>query len=271
MRKNIKRYTLIAITVILYNLPNFLQVNAADSMDVILQWAPFIDQQNYATNPIERINVFTKVNFDQDWRTNNNFMNLSFNPVDPAVYYSLVESDTHYFIGYYLYYPRYKGDEEHENDMIGVLIALRKPGLSSESVEMVLSYSNGKWRRWQNGKELKRPIVSIRSGVHEITNVSTSGRPSTKMVYPNWIKIKEGKYYYCLLNLSELWRYRNDIGKGHVFDRWGYFDGYYYKNTSAPWIWMYNDFKWLSNPGELMNNVLHLKNAQTIYKDNEYR
>lgn len=275
MRKISKRYLLATIAIMLLNLVNSSQADASSPMDVVLRWAPVIEQQNYSTNPVDRVNVFTRVNFDQDWRTNNNSLNMPFaNSVEPAVYYSLVESNTHYFVGYYLYYSRYKGYKEHESDMIGVLLALRKPGLGAESVDMILSYSNGKWKRGEGIKNLsskKRFMISIKSGIHEMETLGTSPKPGALMFYPPSSNLHKEWNYYRLTNLAELWQRRNDIGPGHVFSRWGYLDGYYYKNTAVPWIWTHNRIKWLSNPGELMQDILHLKKTVIIYQTNEYR
>jgi hypothetical protein len=275
MRKMIKSYILATIAVMLVTLVNSAQAAVAVPMDVVLRWAPIIEQQNYSTIPVDRVNVFTRVNFDQDWRTNNNSLSIPFvNAVDPAVYYSLVESTTHYFVGYYLYYPRYEGNQEHENDMTGVLIALRKPGLRAENADMILSYSNGKWKRWEDSNTLssnKSFMISIKSGFHEIETSGTSPKPDAVLVYPHGDNLQQERHYYCLANLAELWQRRDDIGPGQVFSRWGYFDGYYYKNTAAPWVWTHNRIQWLSNPGELMQDILHLKKTAVIYQNNEYR
>ena len=275
MRKMMKGYIWAMIGIMLLALVNAAQAAAAVPMDVVLRWAPVIGQQNYSTNPVDRVNVFTRVNFDRDWRTNNNSMNIPFvNAVEPAVYYSLVESTTHYFVGYYLYYPRYEGKQEHENDMTGVLIALHKPGLGAENMAMLLSYSNGKWKRWQASNTLsskKRFMISITSGSHEIEVSGASPNPGVLLFYPHGGNLYQERNYYRLVNLAELWQRRDDIGPGHIFNRWGYFDGYYYKNTAAPWVWALNRIEWLSNPGELMQDILHLKKTAIIYVNNEYR
>lgn len=275
MRKRMKRYIMITIAVRLLTFVNSAQADASVPMDVVLRWAPVIEQQNYSANPVDRVNVFTKVNFDQDWRTNNNSLNLPFvSVVDPAVYYSLVESTTHYFVGYYLYYPRYGGEQEHENDMIGVLMALRKPGVEAENVEMILSYSNGKWKQWESFKNLSfksRFMISIQSGIHEIETLRTLTKPGDLLFYPHSSDLYKERQYYRLTDLTELWERRNYIGPGHVFSRWGYFDGYYYTNTTVPWIWAHNRIQWLSTPGELMQDVLHLPETAITYQNNEYK
>ncbi|MBU2700968.1 hypothetical protein Ga0466249_002079 [Sporomusaceae bacterium BoRhaA] len=274
MRASLKRLMMATMAASLFTLVNFAPTDAAVPMDVVLRWAPVMEQQNYSTSPVDRVNVFTKVNFDQDWRTNNNSMNLPFvSVVDPEVYYSLVESTTHYFVGYYLYYPRYGGDEEHENDMIGVLMALRKPGLEAKNVDMILAYSNGKWKQWKSFKNFSvnsRFMISMQSGTHEIETLGTLPKAGSLFFYPQSSLHKE-QPSYRLTDLGELWQHRNDIGPGHVFSRWGYFDGYYYTNTALPWIWTHNGIQWLSNPGELMQDILHLPKTAIIYQNNEYR
>lgn len=263
------------LAVLLLTLVPAAQAAAAAPLEVVLRWAPVIEQQNYSTTPVERVNVFTRVNFDRDWRTNNNAINIPFiNVVDPAVYYSLVESTTHYFVGYYLYYPRYGGSEEHENDMTGVLLALRKPGLGAENVDMLLSYSNGKWQRWQAGNSLssqQRLMIAVKSGSHAMEPTGTSPQPGARVFYPEGGSLPKEQNYYRLVKLAELWQRRDDIGPGRVFDRWGYFDGYYYKHTAAPWVWTHNGIPWLSNPGELLQDILRLKKTAIIYQNNEYR
>lgn len=275
MRASLKRLMMATIAASLFTLVNFAPTDAAVPMDVVLRWAPVMEQQNYSTSPVDRVNVFTKVNFDQDWRTNNNSMNLPFvSVVDPEVYYSLVESTTHYFVGYYLYYPRYGGDEEHENDMIGVLMALRKPGLRAENVDMILSYSNGKWKQWKSFKNFSvnsRFMISMQSGTHEIETLGTLSQSGSLLFYPQSSNLHKEQPSYRLTDLGGLWQRRHDIGPGHVFSRWGYFDGYYYTNTAVPWVWTHNGIQWLSNPGELMQDILHLERAVIIYQNNEYR
>lgn len=273
MRNRVKQCTLAVIAALLLALVNSAQAAAAVPLDVVLRWAPVIGQRNFSTQPVDRANVFTRVDFDQDWRTNNNFLNIPFvNAVEPAVYYSLVESTTHYFVGYYLYYPRY--GQDRENDMIGVMLALRKPGTAAENIDMILSYSNSKWKRWQRPAGLavqQRLVVTVRAESHQIETVGTLFKPGVPPVYPDCDNLPAKQNSYRLTNLAELWQRRNDIGAGRVFSRWGYFDGYYYKDTAVPWEWTYRQVKWLSSPGELRQAILHLKQTAVVYQNNEYR
>jgi hypothetical protein len=76
----------------------------------------------------------TAVDYDGDWGTNNNWDNLKTSRADmrARAYYSVVESCTHWFIVYGFYHPRdwtdTLFDQEHENDLEGLLAIVRKDG-----------------------------------------------------------------------------------------------------------------------------------------------
>ncbi|VUD40232.1 hypothetical protein TDB9533_00015 [Thalassocella blandensis] len=74
----------------------------------------------------------TAIDYDFDWISNNNWDHLS-NGLWPAtVYYSVVESCSHYFITYAFFHPRDWDDKafqnEHENDLEGALFMVKKDG-----------------------------------------------------------------------------------------------------------------------------------------------
>ena len=73
----------------------------------------------------------TRVDYDGDWDALNNWENLANGDLSGAVYYSVVESCTHWFIVYGFFHPQDWTDtieQEHENDMEGVLSIVRKNG-----------------------------------------------------------------------------------------------------------------------------------------------
>lgn len=82
------------------------------------------DYQLYADYP-------TAADYDGDWNARNNWNNLTAykDALLPLIYYDVKETETHYFIGYYLYYPKDDDHDEggrHENDMEGMLVVVRK-------------------------------------------------------------------------------------------------------------------------------------------------
>ena len=73
----------------------------------------------------------TRFDYDGDWDALNNWENLENGDLSGAVYYSVVESCTHWFIVYGFFHPRDWTDtieQEHENDMEGLLSIVRKDG-----------------------------------------------------------------------------------------------------------------------------------------------
>lgn len=256
----------------------------AAGLDAVLQWAPVVYQQDKRDNPVAQENIFTTVNFDNDWRTDNNSGDLPFYPPAAAAYYSVVESDAHYFIGYYFYYPRHLGSDQHENDMGGILLAVRKAADGPDRLDLLLSFSNNQWRKWEGPRVVLtagRPTVVVSSGTHEITALEGSGRaPSSESLFPlpelastqspGRRNIKKAYSGYLLVDLDDIWSRRKDIGKRHTFSRWGYFDGYYYLNTPAPWVWEYRGQNWLSQPAELVQSFQGSPPKPVNYLDNPY-
>jgi hypothetical protein len=84
------------------------------------------DSSDYASEYI------TAYDYDGDRISTNNWDNRGNGLWPASVYYSVVESCTHYFIAYAFFHPRDWSDNildsEHENDLEGVLMAVRKDG-----------------------------------------------------------------------------------------------------------------------------------------------
>lgn len=85
----------------------------------------------------------TAFDYDSDRISTNNWDNRG-NGLWPAtVYYSVVESCTHYFISYSFFHPRDWSDtifdQEHENDLEGALLAVRKDGSTFGRLEGMIT------------------------------------------------------------------------------------------------------------------------------------
>jgi hypothetical protein len=85
----------------------------------------------------------TAFDYDGDRIMTNNWDNRG-NGLWPATaYYSVVESCTHYFINYAFYHPRDWSDtifdQEHENDLEGLVIAVRKDGTPYGTMEGMIT------------------------------------------------------------------------------------------------------------------------------------
>ncbi len=251
-----------------------VQAGTASDADMALWWAPVIYQQDDGRNPIARENTFTTVNYDHDWRADNNWENLPYYPPVPAVYYSLVESDTHYFIGYYLYYPRHTGATKHENDMSGVMVVVQKSNDKYGQLEMLLVYGNNNCAKisyshvWRENSY--HPILVVSAGTHEITNERAPGPGGAYPLFPTSGQTAAAHGGYRLVDLQELWQHRNDIGQNRTFNRWGYFDSGEYINVAAPWVWEYRKTNWLAKPAEMLQRIYGGANQPVKYLNNPY-
>ncbi|BDD03842.1 hypothetical protein [Aureibacter tunicatorum] len=110
----------------------------------------------------------TAIDFDGDWVSTNNWDNLkSKNDCKAVSYYSVVESETHYFILYTFFHPRDWTDifflyslDQHENDLEGALHIIRKDGSQFGSLEGVVTVFHSDFYSY-------KPQGSSLSGGHE--------------------------------------------------------------------------------------------------------
>lgn len=107
-----------------------MQDGAITPEELAIHYAPVIDQAvNVLLSEGGRGDFITAVDYDGDWSALNNWENLRAGDLGAVVYYSVQETDTHYFVGYYFYHPRDDAEiwlDRHENDMEGVMLAVPK-------------------------------------------------------------------------------------------------------------------------------------------------
>ena len=96
--------------------------------EVAAHYAPQIDQAvNVLLSAGGRGDFITAVDYDGDWSCLNNWENLRRGNLGAVVYYSVQETDTHYYVGYYFYHPRDDAEiwlDMHENDLEGMMLAI---------------------------------------------------------------------------------------------------------------------------------------------------
>lgn len=100
--------------------------------DLALYWAPIWYQDTHTGEAPEQ-DYITNFNFDGNWRGDDNWDNLFSYDLKAYIYFSVVETASHWFIGYYDFHPRDWSDhwgpaDMHENDMEGVLLVIAKTG-----------------------------------------------------------------------------------------------------------------------------------------------
>lgn len=273
MKKSIGGLLLLAICLFFGSRP----ADAARADDIAARWAPVICQRGQGDGLRMAENTFTLVNYDRDWRLNNNWYNLLFYPPRPAMYYSVVESDSHYFLGYYQYYPRHTGSAGHEHDLTGVLAAVRKTPEGAGQLDFLLTYTAGNWHSWQGSRvrqEGNHPVLNIYAASHELTAAGRSRRalPATALYpLPATTPAGDARGGYQLVPFAELWEQRQDIGQNHAFARWGYFDSMSAIRITAPWVWEYRRLNWLTQPGELVQYFQGRRVKACTYLMNPYQ
>jgi len=102
----------------------------ASHQELARHYAPVI-HQGVASDQ----DFITAVDFDGDWVGNNNWENQPTGDLSAYVYYSVAETETHWFLFYSLFHPRdytrdpcEKSDGCHENDMESIQIVVAKDG-----------------------------------------------------------------------------------------------------------------------------------------------
>ncbi|SDG46731.1 hypothetical protein SAMN05216553_108205 [Lentzea fradiae] len=105
---------------------------AVSDHDLAFHWAPVHHQDTDSSD--HDADYLSTVDFDGDWKTRDNWENQPQTAkLTGAAYYSVAETATHWFIIYAFYHPRDWDDQPdpfgtrtHENDLEGVLLAVRR-------------------------------------------------------------------------------------------------------------------------------------------------
>ena len=100
-------------------------------------WAPVwyqdTDSDDYDADYI------TNFNFDGNWNGTDNWENQPGYTLNANIYYWVVETETHWFIGYADFHPRdWKVMGHHENDMEACLLVVNRDGSTyGEIISMI--------------------------------------------------------------------------------------------------------------------------------------
>lgn len=151
---------------------------AAEALTVMVeQYAPFI---YHATDRFEgRQDVISNIDFDGDFVGNNNWENFQDYLLKPTVYYSALETETHYFISYHLFHPRDWNhftlwlNDTHENDGENFQVVVRK---SDSRPVMLWTQAHYKSRVYvRSGSGIESGESKIAGGFQ---TVDSTGNPS---------------------------------------------------------------------------------------------
>jgi hypothetical protein len=126
----------------LFAVPAAAQAAPSDA-DLAYRWAPIHYQDTSSAN--STADYLGPVDYDRDWNTRNNWENLPENSPNlvGTVYYSVVETGTHWFVVYAYFHPRdWKLLGSHENDMEGLVVAVRKDGSEYGALEAMVTIAH---------------------------------------------------------------------------------------------------------------------------------
>ncbi len=286
---------------------------AAAPADLAYRWAPIHHQDTDASD--FDADYLSAINFDGDWNPLNNWENQRNTSLLRAyVYYSITETRTHWFIGYAFYHPRDWSDilggtdAEHENDLEGILLTVRKDGSPYGALEaMVTVFHNDFYSykpansRFGAGQEdidgkvrmdsyggVARPTTFQQAKGHGIQAWDGSDFPGHDGIvyYPSRssAEVPDGGndrfVQYTLIDIfapGEIWDRRFE---SQLFAEWGVFRGDegHDNAAQAPWRWDdHNDGAALTG-GELATDPARLIDSyfdnvapfSRLYTNNRY-
>ena len=189
----------------------------------------------------------TALDFDGDWIGNNNWENQPTGDLSAYVYYSVVETETHWFLFYSLFHPRdYTGDpcEDtggcHENDMESIQIVVAKDGIPLGRLQTVQTLAHSNIYLYTADPSVGENALKVAGSVeleetHPIVYVETFGHGiyahrqilvPYKVVYRVGEQAKVPESFddddvsYKLVSIYDtLWMHRDEIGPGRAFDQ----------------------------------------------------
>jgi hypothetical protein len=164
--------------------PVLSATRAEDRALIAFHYAPIHRQEvdRSGDNGLDgRADYVTRVDFDGDWDSRNNWENAGRFPLPGAAYYSVVETLTHWFVTIMFFHPRDWAsspfDTEHENDSEGILLAVRRDGSRFGRVEAGVTVAHSNFYSFVPARGRWSPADESVDGVLELD--SRSGRPMT--------------------------------------------------------------------------------------------
>ncbi|MBZ0253659.1 MAG: hypothetical protein K8I02_10000, partial [Candidatus Methylomirabilis sp.] len=121
---------------------------AATELEFAYHWAPILFQDTAQQGSNISPDFISRVDFDGDFRANNNWNNQPNFPHPAYVYYDLIETETYWFLAYSFFHPR---DWEqiclpgicHENDMEQMRAIIQKDGSEFGALRVVDLQAHG--------------------------------------------------------------------------------------------------------------------------------
>jgi hypothetical protein len=196
----------------------------------------------------------TAVDFDGDWVGNNNWESQPTGDLSACVYYSVIESETHWFLFYSLFHPRDYTYEDcatsggcHENDLESIQLVVEKDGtrfgrpraLETLAHNAIYLYTfddtvDGNFLAVTGMAVLEgdHPVVYVEALGHGIYGHAGTGSLINPFLFRGGVviyrvgekaevpqSVDDEQVSYKLLPIyATLWPRRDDVGDGRTFD-----------------------------------------------------
>ncbi|MEV0896065.1 hypothetical protein [Actinoplanes sp. NPDC049802] len=193
---------------------------APSRAEIALRWAPIHHQDVDATGAHAlggKSDYITRYDFDGNLNGRDNWDNTGTN-TEAAVYYSVLETSTHYYLTYLFFHPRDWIDHpffetEHENDGEGVLEIVAKDGSDYGTLKAAVTVAHSDFYSyqpaggdWANGSETIDGTLRFQSSPHDSyqhpVTAQERGGHGLK-AYPQYTINGDGIVYYPSLSVSE--------------------------------------------------------------------
>lgn len=202
-------------------------------------YAPFIAQETWF-NP--KADYLARFDFDKNWKGDDNWENLEKGSSQSYVYYTVMETETHWFLIYNFFHARDYSDvcivgTCHENDNEGLILTVRKDGSKFGKLEVMETLAHNNIYSFTNDSKIKkgihnidgeidlyegvRPIIFIEAGGHGVLASShkTSFFSSDKMDFTQNTGVT-----YIYKNKAEKPKNSNDRNVGYallpIYEEW---------------------------------------------------
>ena len=155
-------------------------------------YAPYLAQETWFT---PKADYLARFDYDGDWHGDNNWDDLGIGSSQAYVYYTAMETGTHWFVIYNFFHPRDYSDRCvagtcHENDNEGLILTIAKEGTPFGRLQVMETLAHNNIYSFRDDRRIKggvhdvegeiewwnqsHPVVFIESGGHGVY-ASTSG------------------------------------------------------------------------------------------------
>jgi len=125
----------------------------------------------------------TNFDFDQNWNGSDNWENqenTTYHPLKPYIYYSVVETVDHWYIGYYDFHPRDWDDSgisglQHENDMEGCLAIILKNGSTYGEAQAFITQAHNELWQYKYPTDAGNKLTDDQASIDDTCHVTIDG------------------------------------------------------------------------------------------------